>query len=176
MFLPPRTPPSRGDGRIIKMNGIRVLSSLACGSKVAGGNRFLRFGMDPQLCFSKRIVIMEDNSLVKLLLNRFRLPPLCKLEVTEKPNANERTTWGAIHLGTEKHQERFGIVSGDEPRRSTQFRSDIVFPDTSHQCEAEAVQKNIRTGSPSALSLLLLFLASSRHLWRRTGCIFETGY
>jgi hypothetical protein len=68
-----------------------------------------------------------------------------------KANANKRTTRDAIHLGIKKHQERSGIVSGDEPRRATQFRSDIVFPDPSHQCEAEAIQKNIRTGSQSGI-------------------------
>ena len=35
--------------------------------------------------------------------------------------------------------------------RTTQFRSDVVFPDPGHQCEAKAVQKNIRTGSPSEI-------------------------
>jgi hypothetical protein len=115
------------------------------------GKSFLLFETDPHLCFSERIVIMEGNRPVKLLLNRFGIQPLGQARENKKPNANKRTTRGAIHLGIEKHQERLGIVSGDEPRRTTQFRSDVVFPDTGHQCEAEAVQKNIRTGSPSGI-------------------------
>jgi hypothetical protein len=123
------------------------------------GKSFLTFRMDPQLCFSKRIVIMEAYNPVKLLLNRFGLRPLWQARSNRKPNANERTTWGAIHLGAEKHQERFGIVSGDEPRRTTQLRADLVFPDTSDKCKAQAVQKNIRTGNPPGnLRRLLVFL------------------
>jgi hypothetical protein len=121
------------------------------GSTATAGKSFLLFDTHPHLCFSERIVIMEGHRQVKLLLNRFGIGPLWQERENKKPNANKRTTRGAIHLGTEKHQERFRIISGDEPRRTTQFRSHVVFPDTSDECETEAVQKNIRTGSPPGI-------------------------
>jgi hypothetical protein len=138
----------------------RILSSLR--QHHHWGQSFLPFETHPHFCFSKYIVIMEGNRLIKLLLNRLGILPLWQARESKKPNANERTARGSIHLGTEKHQERFGIVSGDEPQRTTQFRSDVVFPDTSYKCEAEAVQKNIRRASPSRLlSAQMVFVSFS---------------